>query len=71
MKVSIICILSLIGFAGLSFLITAGLVWVGCWALGLLGITVAWSWTISLAIWLLVMIIKSLLGGFKVTVNKD
>ena len=71
MKVSIICILTLIGFAGLSFLVTAGLVWVGCWALGLLGITVAWSWTISLAIWLLVMIIKSLLGGFKVTVNKD
>ena len=70
MKVSIICILTLIGFSGLSFLITAGLVWVGCWALGLLGITVAWSWTISLAIWLLAMIIKSLLGGFKVTVNK-
>ena len=70
MKVSIICILTLIGFAGLSFLITVGLVWVGCWALGLLGITVAWSWTISLAIWLLIMIIKSLLDGFKVTVNK-
>lgn len=64
MKISIICILTLIGFAGLSFLVTAGLVWVGCWALGLLGITVAWSWTISLAIWLLVMIIKSLLGVF-------
>ena len=71
MRTIIICILTFIGFMGLSFLATAGLVWVGCWAFGLLGVTVAWSWTLTLAIWLLVMVIKALLGGFRVNVNKD
>lgn len=71
MRTIILCVLVFIGFMGLSFLVTTGLVWVGCWALGLLGVTVAWSWTLSLAIWLLAMVIKGLLGGFRVNVNKD
>ena len=33
----------------LEFLIIAGLSWVACWALGLLGITVIWTWTLALA----------------------
>lgn len=71
MRTIIICVLTFIGFMGLSFLVTAGLVWVGCWALGLLGVTVAWSWTLALGIWLLVMVIKALFGDIRVSTNKD
>ena len=44
----------------LDFLVTAGLVWLGCWALGLIGIVVVWSWTVSFAIWILVEIIRAI-----------
>lgn len=67
----VLCILAMIGVIGVGFFITAGLVWVGCWALGLLGVAVAWSWKLTLAIWLLVLVIKALFGGFRVNVNKD
>lgn len=45
-----------------SFLVTAGLVWVACWALALIGIVVVWSWKLVFAIWILAMVIKALFG---------
>jgi hypothetical protein len=53
------CLLFVIALA-LEYLLTAGLVWVGCWALGLLGITVVWSWTLALGAFVLVEIIRIL-----------
>lgn len=44
----------------LDFLITAGLVWVACWALALVGVIVVWSWKLSFVIWILEMIIRIL-----------
>ena len=42
----------------LEFLIIAGLSWVGWWALGLLGITVIWTWTLALGVFVLVELIR-------------
>lgn len=42
----------------LEFLIIAGLSWVACWALGLLGITVIWTWTLALGVFVLVELIR-------------
>lgn len=42
----------------LEFLIIAGLSWVACWALGLLGITVVWTWTLALGVFVLVELIR-------------
>lgn len=58
MKKVLIGILLIIVGIGISFLISAGLVWIGCFALGLLGVSVAFSWKLALAIWILVCIIK-------------
>jgi hypothetical protein len=44
----------------IGFLITAGLVWVACWALALVGVIVVWSWKLSFVVWILVMIIRAL-----------
>ena len=43
-----------------SFLVTAGLVWVACWALALAGVIVVWSWKLSFVVWILAMIIRAL-----------
>lgn len=45
-----------------SFLVTAGLVWVACWALALMGIVVVWSWKLAFAVWILAAIIRALFG---------
>lgn len=42
----------------LDFLATAGLLWVGCWLLGLIGVTVVWSWLLSFVVWGVIKIIK-------------
>lgn len=39
---------------GLSFLISAGLIWVVCWAFGL-----AWSWKLALGLWVVMLLISS------------
>lgn len=44
----------------LGFLFTAGLVWVACWALALVGVVVVWSWELSFVVWILVGIIRAL-----------
>lgn len=43
-----------------SFLMTAGLVWVACWALALIGVAVVWSWKLVFVVWILTMVVKSL-----------
>lgn len=45
---------------GLEYLCVAGLFWVTCWALGLLGITIVWSWLASLAVFIIIEIIRIL-----------
>lgn len=42
----------------LEFLIIAGLSWVACWALGLLGIAVVWTWTLALGVFVLIELIR-------------
>lgn len=51
-------LLTLIVAGILEFLIIAGLSWVACWALGLLGITVIWTWTLALGVFVLVELIR-------------
>ena len=51
-------LLTLIVAGILEFLIIAGLSWVGCWALGLLGITVIWTWSLALGVFVLVELIR-------------
>lgn len=43
-----------------SFLFTAGLVWVACWALALAGVAVVWSWKLAFVAWILVMVVRAL-----------
>ena len=49
-----------------SFLITAGLVWLLCWLLPAIGIatigtfTIVFSWKLALAIWLVIALLRSI-----------
>lgn len=58
---------------GIDFLFSAGLVWLLCWLLPMIGITaigsfvIAFSWKLVLVIWLLVAILRSI---FCVTVKR-
>ena len=45
-----------------SFLFTAGLVWVACWALAMVGVAVVWSWKLTFVIWILAMVARALFG---------
>ena len=59
-------ILLVILFLMISFLITAGLVWLLCWLLPAIGITaigtftIAFSWKLALAIWLIIALLRSI-----------
>lgn len=53
---------TLLFLLSLSFLLTAGLVWVACWALALAGVVVIWSWKLSFVVWILTMVARALLG---------
>lgn len=47
-------ILAILGFIVTlgSFFVIAGLSWVVCWALAVLGVaTIIWSWKLALAVW--------------------
>ena len=52
-----------------SFLITAGLVWLLCWLLPAIGIvaigtfTIAFSWKLALAIWLIIALLRSIFSS--------
>lgn len=51
---------------GISFLMTAGFVWLLCWLLPTLGITaigtfvIVFSWKLALAIWLIIALLRSI-----------
>ena len=60
-------ILAILGFIvslGFSFFIIAGLSWVVCWALAVLGVaTILWSWKLALAIWAIYEVFYLVFGG--------
>lgn len=53
----------------ISFFCTAGLVWLGCWALGLLGVAVTFSWSIAIGVWVLLLVVRMLIGKPVVSVK--
>lgn len=63
--VALFVILSL----AVSFLATAGLVWLLCWALAGIGIvaigsfTIVFSWKLALAIWIIMLLLMSIFQG--------
>lgn len=66
--VALFVILSLV----ISFLMTAGLVWVLCWALPAIGIvaigsfTIVFSWKLALVVWVIMFLLQSIfMGGSK------
>lgn len=54
---------------GISYLVTAGLLYLIMWGLTALGVAlpVVWSWGLSAIIWLILFLLKS---SFKVTIKK-
>ena len=62
-------ILLVLLFLTVSFLITAGLVWLLCWLLPAIGITaigtftIAFSWKLALAIWLIIALLRSIFSS--------
>ena len=57
--------IAIIVFCSLSFLLTAGLVYVAILLLNWCGLALVWSWKIAFVVWVLCFIIKMLLGGNK------
>lgn len=61
-----VTILIMVIALGISFLFTAGLVWLLCWLLPMIGITaigsiaIVFSWKLALVIWLIVAILRSI-----------
>lgn len=53
-------------FIGIEFLCTAGLVWLLCWLLPMIGITaigsiaVVFSWKLVLVVWLIIVLLRSI-----------
>jgi hypothetical protein len=58
-------IVAIVIVCSLSFLLTAGLVYVAILLLNWCGLALVWSWKISFVVWILCFIIKMLLGGVK------
>lgn len=54
MKTVLFYIVGILITFGLSFLISAGLIWIVCWAFGL-----AWSWKLALGLWVVMLLISS------------
>lgn len=52
----------------LSFLMTAGLVWLLCWALPAIGVvaigsfTIVFSWKLALIVWVILGLLRSVFG---------
>lgn len=53
-KVALLYIAGIMITFGLSFLISAGLICVVCWAFGF-----AWSWKLALGLWVVMLLISS------------
>lgn len=60
--VALLMILSL----AISFLVTAGLTWVLCWALPAIGVvaigsfTIVFSWKLALVVWIILLLLQSI-----------
>lgn len=52
--------LTLLFLLSFSFLFTAGLVWVACWVLAMVGVAVVWSWKLAFVVWILTMVVRAL-----------
>ena len=58
---------------GIDFLFSAGLVWLLCWLLPMIGIAsigsiaIVFSWKLALVIWLIIALLRSI---FSITVKK-
>ena len=54
---------------GISYLITAGLLYLIMWGLTALGLTlpIVWSWSLSAVVWLILLLLKN---SFKITIKK-
>lgn len=57
-----IVLLTLIAILAVSFLCTAGLVWIVCWAFSLM-----WNWKVAIGIWAALFLIS---GSLKTTVTR-
>ncbi len=55
-KKMVIIILTVGLVCGIGFLPSAGLTWLGCFALRLLGVAVSFSWKSALGVWILIII---------------
>lgn len=55
-------VITLIALLALGFLITAGVVWLGCFLLGLIGVTVVFTWKLAFVVWALCALVKFLFG---------
>ena len=53
-------LLLLVLFLLVSYLLTALAVWIVCWALSLIGITLTFSWLLTFVVWVIASVIKTL-----------
>lgn len=53
-------LLLLVLFLLVSYLLTALAVWIVCWALSLIGITLTFSWLLAFVVWVIASVIKTL-----------
>lgn len=53
-------LLLLVLFLLVSYFLTALAVWIVCWALSLIGITVTFSWLLAFVVWVIASVIKTL-----------
>lgn len=51
----ILSVITVIGFLAISFFVTAGIIWLICWAFSL-----TFSWKITFGIWLIILIINNI-----------
>ena len=53
-------LLLLVLFLLVSYLLTALAVWIVCWALSLIGVTLTFSWLLAFVVWVIASVIKTL-----------
>lgn len=64
-------LLSIIIILAISFLCEAGLVWLLCWALNLIGVftigpvAITFSWPLALAVWVITFVLKTIFSKNK------
>lgn len=49
---------ALLVILALDFLLVAGGTWVICWALGLIGVELVWTWLLAFVVWVILKVIK-------------